>query len=403
MVQVGDGQHLGRVLQTEGEHLAVEPLAVGVIFLQVVDTLFAFAESRDQHPAGSLHGAPRDLHARIGVGAEAGGQQRGLLAGGQVCHEQVVRVAVHVEAHVHVLPLGVACHVAILLVSAPQYLQAVTGSLCVVWGREVALVGMHAIEIGVLGHAVAAAGTGGDIFQPARQAAECADDLAVSQVPGEQTPTGPGLAFLLAGHEAPGAAIVRRGATTHADMGGIGPALLHFGRHVGHLFRTIGAVGGKIDGQAKDFHALTVVVQVIQHARIMGIPLRFGISLDVFQLSQVLTGPRIEDVPFAVVGAQQCGTIVGVEGLLGGMRCVARMFGVRLGLPGEAHHAAVPGGVFGGHTGGRAWRGGHGTHVGAGCERRCAAQDRGAEWAGTRKIGPRGGCRIEACIDGWCG
>ena len=242
MVQVGNGQHLGRVLQAESEHLAVEPLAVGVIGRQVVDAVLAFAKSRDQHPAGPLQGTSRNLKAGVGVLAEAGRQQRGLLAGGQVRHEQVVRLAEHVEAHIHVLPLSVAGHVAVLHVGLLEKLQAVAGNLCTVWGREVTLVCEDPVGMRELHHAVAAAGAGGDVFRCTGRQTLRADDLSGLKIPGEQAEGVPVAALISFGHEAPGAAVIRRRAAAGAGMGGRGPVMVDLRAHVGQKLGLVRAV-----------------------------------------------------------------------------------------------------------------------------------------------------------------
>ena len=220
----------------------MEPLAVGTIGRQVVDAVLAFAESRDQNPAGPLQGAPRDLNAGVGAGAEAGGQQRGLLAGGQVRHEQLVRVAEDVKAHIHVLPLSVAGHVAVLHVALVQKLQAVVGNLCAVRGREITLVGENPRGIGELNHAVAAAGAGGDVFRCTGRQTLRADDLSGLQIPGEQAEGVPVAALISFGHEAPGAAIIRRRAAAGAGMGGRGPVLMELCAHVGQKLGLVRAI-----------------------------------------------------------------------------------------------------------------------------------------------------------------
>ena len=83
-----------------------------------------------------------------------------------------------------------------------------------------------------------------------------------------------------------------------------------------------------------------------------------------------------------MVGAQQHGAVVGVEGLLGRVRGEDRVLRLRLGMFRQSHHAAVPGGVLGGHAGRRSRCGGHVSHGGSGRQRLGFGQNGGANRAG---------------------
>ena len=83
-----------------------------------------------------------------------------------------------------------------------------------------------------------------------------------------------------------------------------------------------------------------------------------------------------------MVGAQQHGAVVGVEGLLGRVRGEDRMCRLRLGMIGQSNHTAVPGGIFSGHAGRGSRCGGHLAHGGAGRQRLGFGQNGGAKRAG---------------------
>ena len=83
-----------------------------------------------------------------------------------------------------------------------------------------------------------------------------------------------------------------------------------------------------------------------------------------------------------MVGAQQHGAVVGVEGLLGRVRGEDRMCRLRLGMIGQSNHTAVPGGIFSGHAGRGPRCGGHLAHDGAGRQRLGFGQNGSAKRAG---------------------
>ena len=233
-----------------------------------------------------------------------------------------------------------------------------------------------------LHHAVAAAGAGGDVFGGTGRQTLRADDLSGLQIPGEQAQRVPAGAFISFGCKAPGAAVIRRRAAAGAGMGGRGPVMVDLRAHVGQKLGLVRAVRGQLDSQAEDLHVLAIDVQVVQNVRVLRIPLWFGITGDSAEFPDGLSALRIEDVPFAMVGAQQHGAVVGVEGLLGRVRGEDRMRRLRLGMIGQSNHTTVPGGIFSGHAGRGSRCGGHLAHGGAGRQRLGFGQNGGAKWAG---------------------
>ena len=165
-------------------------------------------------------------------------------------------------------------------------------------------------------------------------------------------------------------------------MGGRGPVLVDLRAHVGQKLGLVRAVRGQLDGQAEDLHVLAIDVQVVQNVRVLRIPLRLGITGDPAEFPDGFPALRIEDVPFAMIGAQQHGAIVGVEGLLGCVRGEDRMRRLRLGMIGQSNHTAVPGGIFSGHAGRGSRCGGHLAHGGAGRQRLGFGQNGSAKRAG---------------------